>query len=142
MGSSSSAVEQKRSSTEGGTGYKTIQMRNAAGNATTIASNYAWRDDNGHNGQQSHQQGDHSHRQFQCSRGKFWPGYFKVFCGVRARFDEQVIDAEFESVSSTPVGHGAGNYGAKSHWRQSIAKPIACFRDKFPCLDAARGTNA
>lgn len=38
MGSSSSAVEQKRSSTEGGTGYKTIQMRNAAGNATTIAS--------------------------------------------------------------------------------------------------------
>jgi hypothetical protein len=91
---------------------------------------------NGHNSQESHQQGNHSHRQFQCRRGKFRPGGFKLFCGAHTGFDEQMIDAKFESRSSTPGDYGTGNHGTKACRRQHIAKPIVTCRERIPCLDA------
>ena len=92
----------------------------------------AWRDDNGHNSQESHQQGNHSHRQFQCRRGKFRPGGFKLFCGAHTGFDEQMIDAKFESRSSTPGDYGTGNHGTKACRASTLRSPSSLAGSGFP----------
>jgi hypothetical protein len=67
---------------------------------------------------------------------------FKLFCGAHAGFDEQMVDANFESGSSTPGDCGTGDHGTKLRRREPIAMPIALCRERFPGLDAQRGTNA
>ena len=46
-----------------------------------------------------------------------------------------MIDAKFESRSSTPGDYGTGNHGTACR-RQHIAKPIVTCRERIPRLDA------